>query len=107
MDRPLSTGWRVAAAVLLLLSSAGAGQVMFAYPPTAVRPVSDTYFGKTVADPYRWLEDSSPETAAWSAKQSKLTLAYLHAQPSYSIYAARVARLAKTTTNRFGLAIAG
>ena len=107
MNRRLRFGRRVFVATLAIFSFAGAAPVLFAYPSSAVRPVIDTYFGKPVVDPYRWLEDSTPEVAAWSAKQSKLTLAYLHALPAYSLYAARVAQLSKTSTNRFGLAIAG
>ena len=39
----------------LALSSLAVGQ---AKPSTApIRPVQDTYFGQTMIDPYRWLED--------------------------------------------------
>ena len=35
-------------------------------PATPQRPVTDTYFGKSVVDNYRWLEDTnSPEVQAW------------------------------------------
>ena len=40
------------------------------HPPVApVRPVTENYFGTTVVDPYRWMEDrSSPERVApWQA----------------------------------------
>jgi len=30
------------------------------YPPTKTVEVSDTYFGKTYPDPYRWLEAIAP-----------------------------------------------
>ena len=34
------------------------------YPPTAKRPVTETYHGVTVVDDFRWLEDdASPEDA--------------------------------------------
>jgi prolyl oligopeptidase len=92
----------------VFLALAVTAPVVFAYPATPVHPVTDTYYGKAVHDPYRWLEDASdPAVKKWAATQSKLTLAYLHAQPSYPIYAARVAALAKTSTNRFALQIAG
>ncbi|MGN6678341.1 MAG: hypothetical protein ACTHKL_11175, partial [Streptosporangiaceae bacterium] len=33
-------------------------------------PETDDYHGETVADPYRWLENTNaPETAAWIAAQ--------------------------------------
>lgn len=42
----------------------------------------DTYFGETVADPYRWLEDDmSDETAQWVKTQNKLTFSYLEQVP--------------------------
>lgn len=39
---------------------------------------SDDYFGQTVADPYRWLEDdNSPNTQQWVSEQNALTFDYL------------------------------
>ena len=47
-------------------------------PATPKRPVSDTYFGKTVVDNYRWLEDmSSPETKDWFKAQGDYAAATL------------------------------
>jgi prolyl oligopeptidase len=44
------------------------------YPPTKTIDTSDTYFGKTYADPYRWLENlKDPETEAWCKAQAELT----------------------------------
>ncbi|WP_372860173.1 prolyl oligopeptidase family protein, partial [Pseudoalteromonas sp.] len=52
------------------------------YPETKKGAVVDTYFGETVADPYRWLEDDmSDETAQWVKKQNKLTFSYLEQVP--------------------------
>ncbi len=40
--------------------------------------VKDIYFGTTVADPYRWMEnDTSAETIAWLKEENKVTDAYL------------------------------
>ena len=40
-------------------------------PSAAVRPVTDDYYGTTVTDSYRWMEDSaSAELAQWMKQQS-------------------------------------
>lgn len=52
------------------------------YPKTKKVSVHDTYFGTTVTDPYRWLEDDrSEETKAWVQAQNKVTQAYLRKIP--------------------------
>ena len=52
------------------------------YPPTKKGDVKDTYFGTSVEDPYRWLEDdNSVETAAWVKTQNQLTFGYLAELP--------------------------
>ncbi len=44
------------------------------YPPTKTVDATDTYFGKTVKDPWRWLETlKDPEVEAWFKAQAKLT----------------------------------
>ena len=47
----------------------------YAKPPVApVKNVSDTYFGVTVADPYRYMEDlKNPDVAAWMKAQAEYT----------------------------------
>lgn len=53
------------------------------YPDTRKVDQVDDFFGKKVADPYRWLEDdNSAETAAWVAAENKVTFAYLERIPS-------------------------
>ncbi|GGG45532.1 prolyl oligopeptidase family serine peptidase [Hymenobacter glacieicola] len=48
------------------------------YPQTKKVDHVDDYFGTSVADPYRWLEDlDSPETKAWVEAQNKVTFGYL------------------------------
>ena len=47
-------------------------------PPAPVRNVPETFFGTTVDDPYRWLEDvKSPEAAQWMKTASDSTAAVL------------------------------
>ena len=49
-----------------------------AYPATRKGDVVEVLHGHTIADPYRWLEDSnSSETAAWVEAQNKVTFGYL------------------------------
>src|SRR6266851_7107514 len=58
------------------------GGARLSYPETKKVDVVDTYFGTTVADPYRWLEDdNAPEVAAWVAAENKVTFAYLDKIP--------------------------
>lgn len=52
------------------------------YPETKKGNVVDTYFGQTISDPYRWLEDDmSDETADWVKRQNEHTFAYLNKIP--------------------------
>ena len=52
------------------------------YPETVRGSVVDTYFGRQIADPYRWLEDDrSSETEAWVKAQNELTFSYLEQIP--------------------------
>jgi prolyl oligopeptidase len=44
------------------------------YPATREHPVTDTYHGEAVVDPFRWLEDGeAPEVKAWVAAQNAFT----------------------------------
>jgi prolyl oligopeptidase len=53
-----------------------------AYPAAPRGAVTDTYFGTTVADPYRWMEDvDAPQTTSWVKAEGDLTRAYLDAIP--------------------------
>ncbi len=52
------------------------------YPPSATTDQTDDYFGRPVADPYRWLEDvESDPTAAWVTAQNAVTRKYLDSLP--------------------------
>ena len=57
------------AALTLTLQAAPLSQ-----PVAPVRPVTDTYFGTPVVDPYRWMEDlKSPEVQSWMKAQNDYT----------------------------------
>ena len=53
------------------------------YPQTKKdSTIKDDYFGTSVADPYRWLEnDTSTETAAWVKAENEVTQNYLKRVP--------------------------
>jgi prolyl oligopeptidase len=57
--------------------------VLLAAPPeTPKKPITDTYHGVAVIDPYRWLEDGSDKAVqAWSDAQSAHARAYLDKLP--------------------------
>jgi prolyl oligopeptidase len=48
------------------------------YPATATSDQVDNYFGTSVPDPYRWLEDlDGKQTRDWIERENKLTFRYL------------------------------
>ena len=48
------------------------------YPEVHKDSVTDEYFGTSISDPYRWLEnDTSAETEAWVKAQNDVTFDYL------------------------------
>jgi len=64
------------------------------YPITNKTTHKDTYFGTTIPDPYRWLEDDkSSDTKAWVKEQNKLSAAYLDAIPFKSDLKKRLEKL--------------
>lgn len=57
-------------------------QSKLVYPVTQTGHITDTYFDKQIADPYRWLEDDrSEQTAEWVKQQNALTFSYLKKIP--------------------------
>lgn len=52
------------------------------YPETKITEIKDNYFGTTVADPYRWLEDDrSEETKQWVVAQNAVTQQFMSKIP--------------------------
>jgi prolyl oligopeptidase len=71
---------------ILTLSALSMTQAIHAqnisYPNSLKGNVSDTYFGKEIKDPYRWLEDDlSDETKAWVLEQNKVAFGHLEKIP--------------------------
>ena len=68
--------------------------IVLDYPETATVDTVDTYFGKEIADPYRWLEDDmSNETADWVSSQNKTTFGYLDNIPYRGELKGRIEKL--------------
>ncbi|MCA9707902.1 MAG: S9 family peptidase [Myxococcales bacterium] len=52
------------------------------YPPTRRQDIVETIHGRSVADPYRWLEDpENPDVQAWMQAQDELARKYLEGLP--------------------------
>lgn len=63
-------------------------QAQWSYAPTKTVAASDTYFGKTYSDPYRWLENlQDKEVEAWFKAQAELTDNLLRKIPSRDLLA--------------------
>src|SRR4051794_12983923 len=79
---------------LLPLCALASAQI---HPPVAKRqPVTDTYHGTSVTDPYRWLENqTSPETRKWIAAENRYSDALLKNQPSRPYLKRRLAQMIK------------
>jgi prolyl oligopeptidase len=78
-------------------------------PPTRVTDARDTIHGVEIADPYRWLEDSSSEeVGAWVAKQSARTRAYLDGLPFYAALHQKLeSMITQTSPRNYALTYAG
>ncbi len=64
------------------------------YPVTKKIDHVDTYFGESMNDPYRWLEDDrSAETEAWVKAQNEVTFDYLEKIPYRNKLKARMEKL--------------
>jgi prolyl oligopeptidase len=64
------------------------------YPEARKSDHVDTYFGVSVPDPYRWLEDdNAEETAQWVQAQNSVTFGYLERIPFRSQLRQRLERL--------------
>ena len=100
----------VAAAVAGIAPWAGAASpTRSSGPPLArVEPVSDSYFGQTVVDPYRWMEN--PKDNEWEPfmrGQDAHARATLRAIPGRDALKARIAALSGGTPIAFGVQSAG
>jgi prolyl oligopeptidase len=79
-----------------------AASIALAAPPVApAQPVTDTYFGITLTDPYRYMEDlSSPEVQQWAKAQADDTRALLDSLPGRLKLLARIGELEASVQSR-------
>jgi prolyl oligopeptidase len=68
------------------------------YPAARRLDLVEDLHGYRVADPYRWLEDDSPETRQWLAAEEELWAGYRATLPRREAFAARVTDLLRVGT---------
>lgn len=94
------------AAALAIVANATAVSAALAPAPVAKTiPVTDTYFGTTIVDPYRWMETTpqSPDFLAFMKANNDRTRAALDALPGRAKLAARIGELADTAISSSGV----
>jgi prolyl oligopeptidase len=92
---------KVFAAILLCVMTAPA-YAQWSYPPTKTVDASDTYFGKTYRDPYRWLEElKDQDVTAWFKSQADLTDGLLAKIPARDALAEEWMKLDKLQPARY------
>lgn len=79
-----------------------------AQPVARVDVAYDTYFGTTIADPYRWMEDwKSDEAMGWLTAQGEHTREALDALPDRAALLARINELSDAESRLYDVQIAG
>jgi prolyl oligopeptidase len=80
-----------------LLVALGTNAFAATAPDTRVQPVTDTYFGRSVDDPYRWLEDlHAADVRDWFTAQNAYARTILDALPDHAALRDRIAALVDT-----------
>ena len=83
----------------MVAAGAAFGQAKLPAPPS--QPASDTYYGTTIADPYRALEDlKSPDVASWMKAQADYTRSALDRIPQRAAILNEVQRYGDDTAAR-------
>jgi prolyl oligopeptidase len=72
-------------------------------PETKKQPVKDSYYGTTIQDDYRWLEDlKSPGVKAWAEKQNQRSEKFLAALPGRTAIAEEMKKLISVQPISYG-----
>ncbi|HET7778058.1 MAG TPA: hypothetical protein VFL07_05860, partial [Rudaea sp.] len=90
-------------ATAALLTAAFVNLASAASPPaTEKQTVTDTFFGVSVGDPYRWLEDNaSAKGREWNEAQNAYTRAYLDALPVREALKTQLTTMIKATSPEY------
>jgi prolyl oligopeptidase len=98
MKRVVAVALRLAC--LQLLAFVAPAHAQNAPPKAPAREVTDDYFGMTIVDPYRWMEDvKGPEFAAWMRAQHDYTRSALDRIPYRAKLLARVNELSDASAS--------
>ena len=91
-----------ASVALLLAVTAGAGLAQGAPPPAApVRNVTDTFYGTTVDDPYRYFENKSdPEVVKWMKAHNDFARAQLARIPGRNALLEKIIKFDSSVSDR-------
>ncbi len=102
ISRNLLTAKLVAFSLLLALTVSMLAQT--APPKAEKREVKDTYFGQTISDSYRWMENlKSDETQKWIRAQADYSRAYLDKLPMRGDILKRLNELSDVGTRLSGI----
>lgn len=89
--------------LLLFLLFATTLHAQYAYPVTRAVDSSDTYFGATISDPYRWLEEvKNKEVQDWFKKQADYTSQVLSTLPERAKIAEELRAIDRIITTKYG-----
>jgi prolyl oligopeptidase len=99
----------LAAAALLTPAGAQTPTPAPAGPPVApVKPVTNTYFGTALTDPYQWMEDlGDPQVKSWFKEQADYARMALDRIPGREALAAQIKKLDGVGTSVSDVQIAG
>jgi prolyl oligopeptidase len=90
----LSTGFLVPAPGQASVAAPAGDAAATAYPETEKGDTVDNYNGVSIADPYRWLEDTyAPKTLDWVKRENAVTNAYLEKIPARKSIKTRLTEL--------------
>jgi prolyl oligopeptidase len=108
MRLPTLLAATIAATVTLTALAATTPAAPAVPPVTAQQDITDDYYGTSVRDPYRWLEDAqAPAVRQWIDAQNAYTDQVMTGFANRDALAKRVGELALTSTQRFSPQLAG